>query len=82
MVLLCLGNAIGAYFWDISVGSSINYIGDRDSRSQLGLPMNAGTFILESFLTFVVGYSHLIPISLYFGLEMIKVRNLDTQLKD
>ncbi len=78
MALLCLGNSTAAYFWNDSVGVKMTYMraagaSTTEVKSQLGLPVNSATFILEAFLTFVVGYSHLIPISLYFGLEMVKV---------
>lgn len=43
-----------------------------DYRFATGSEMNIG-FVPESYLTFLIAYSNLIPISLYVALEMVKL---------
>eukprot|EP00753_Platysulcus_tardus_P007391 PLAT15173.1.p1 GENE.PLAT15173.1~~PLAT15173.1.p1 ORF type:complete len:1229 (+),score=655.01 PLAT15173.1:52-3687(+) len=73
-LLMCLVNTIAALSWRHTVATTATYMhGVLESEGQLGLGSSDGVFGLEAYLTFIVAYSHLIPISLYVGLEILKL---------
>jgi phospholipid-transporting ATPase len=63
--LICISFGLGHFVWNSDNGGSHVYL---DLNSSPG----AGEFIVF-VLTFVVAYSHLIPISLYVALEVVKL---------
>jgi len=71
--VLCLTNTVAALVWKNSVADDITYMGDVFDESQLGVGASDGAFLFESYLTFIVAYSHLIPISLYVAMEVVKL---------
>ena len=80
-VVLCLVNTVFAFNmrgdgWmaaPIVAGDPSIEVEDTVMSSQLGLGDTKATFFFETFLTFVVNYSNLIPISLYVGIEVMKL---------
>ena len=76
--VLCLLNTIAAVAVNQSVMEGLNSIDPKvrqsfGTKSQLGLPYSTWVFGFETYLTFVVAYSNLIPISLYVGIELMKL---------
>ena len=80
-VVLCLINTVFAFNmradgWmssPIIANNPALVVEDTVMTSQLGLSDTEGTFFFETYLTFVVNYSNLIPISLYVGIEVMKL---------
>lgn len=68
--ILCIVNTVAAVIWKSTESHKITYMARIffQSSGELGLG-----FEIESYLTFVVAYSNLIPISLYVGIEVLKL---------
>jgi len=62
--VLCLSFAVASIVWQNSNADKHSYLGEMD--------IDPGNFIIKA-LTFWVAYSHLIPISLYVALEILKI---------
>jgi magnesium-transporting ATPase (P-type) len=63
--LVCLSFGLGHFMWDKNAGEDHTYLDVSGSP-------DGGMFIIY-ILTFIVAYSHLIPISLYVALEVVKL---------
>lgn len=63
LILLCIGFSAGNKYWSDKYGPDIWYIPQEVIQTN---------FFIQ-ILTFLVSYSHLIPISLYVSLEIVKM---------
>lgn len=70
---LCLLFSLLYLYWQNNVGSSFSYMWEYDDHGQYKPPGTDASDWFLKFLTFVVAYSHIIPISLYVGLEILKL---------
>lgn len=66
-IVMCTVLAVGGYLWKRSNEDSHSYIFNEKDES------NFAVQIVINFLTFLVAFNHLIPISLYVTLELIKL---------
>jgi phospholipid-transporting ATPase len=72
-LLLCTVFSIFFLFWQNKTGHKLDYLKKYDSNFvKSSKSADFAGFILE-ILTFIVAYSHLIPISLYVALEFVKI---------
>jgi len=73
---MCFSNTLFALEWRDSSGKFVKYVNNPNADSNfnfaVGSEMDIG-FVPESYLTFLIAYGNLIPISLYVALEMVKV---------
>ena len=71
--LICISFSIGFIFWQRNQGSILSYLNKYQTDGIVRkLATDGGAWILK-VLTFVIAYSHIIPISLYVGLEVLKM---------
>jgi magnesium-transporting ATPase (P-type) len=72
-LLLCFFFSILFVIWQKSTGQYLDYLKKYDDNfNKISKSSNFGSFLIE-ILTFCVAYSHLIPISLYVALEIVKI---------
>ena len=72
-LLLCVIYSILFVIWQKNTGQYLEYIKLYDSNfNKIAKSYDFGSFFIE-ILTFIVSYSHLIPISLYVALEIVKI---------
>lgn len=71
--LLCVFYALAYVIWQGNEGYLYKYLYLYNSDGKLISPGYTGFDWFIKYLTFLVAYSHLIPISLYVALEMVKM---------
>jgi phospholipid-transporting ATPase len=71
--LLCVLYALAYVIWQGNEGYLYKYLYLYNSNGQLISPGYTGLDWFIKYLTFLVAYSHLIPISLYVALELVKM---------
>lgn len=78
-ILLCLCYSLAYTIWQNNLGYKFWYLAlyekdplESNNYVKVFLKAKVGDFFLQ-FLTFLVSYSHLIPISLYVALEIVKL---------
>ncbi|KNC78142.1 hypothetical protein SARC_09412, partial [Sphaeroforma arctica JP610] len=67
LLVLCLLSAIGTYVWEVTVGS------DFQIYLPAGDPSNPFAVAGMSFLSYIILYNTLVPISLYVSVEIIRL---------
>ena len=75
MAVICILFASLFFVFQLNLGQSLTYFYkyNNDDKGSLGpVELNIKLWIIK-FLTFLIAYSHLIPISLYVGLEVLKI---------
>jgi phospholipid-transporting ATPase len=72
LIVLCLAFS-GAYIiWQSKHGVNFYYLKLYDGKELVSPGVGVGNFFIK-FLTFIVSYAHLVPISLYVALEFVKM---------
>lgn len=71
--LLCAMYSLAYVLWERSQGKHLPYIKKYNKTEELISPGWTAADYFIKFLTFLVAYSHLIPISLYVAMEIVKL---------
>jgi phospholipid-translocating P-type ATPase (flippase) len=75
-ICLCILFALGYLIWQNYLGNKFWYLSYYDDNEvKISLSANFFDFFIK-ILTYLVSYSHLIPISLYVALEIVKIFQL------
>lgn len=74
LILLCLLYSLLFIYWQNKYGEPHIYLHkyEKDTNNFISSKVTGLDWFLK-FLTFIVAYSHIIPISLYVGLEVLKL---------
>lgn len=73
LIVICLIYSGLFIMWQKETGVNLKYLYKYDSDMKLLSPESGGLAWFLRFLTFIVAYSYIIPISLYVGLEVLKM---------
>lgn len=73
LIILCLLFSLLYLYWQNKYGKNLSFLWSYDEDKNFIKPKTDGLAWFIKFLVFIIGYSHIIPISLYVGLEVLKM---------